>query len=204
MLTSTCIKVTTTNFHPITAGNNRCVCQMCTSIPGVPQQQRHKPAYQVGLPSLILMPWGSRSHVRNLLKIHHTGMCKKPLTIPSHWHLQQSTTPGPQYLLTSTLTTISVPKEMSLGYSWRERKTLWGRWASSSHILLAALWRRARLFTKNRRDRGISLWIFFTNYENRLFQKQTDRKLLCTCLHGDEKQRTEPGVTFSELRACKC
>lgn len=95
MLTSTCIKVTTTNFHPITAGNNRCVCQMCTSIPGVPQQQRHKPAYQVGLPSLILMPWGSRSHVRNLLKIHHTGTYSNPqhqapnICSPLHWQPYQ-------------------------------------------------------------------------------------------------------------------
>lgn len=117
---------------------------MCTSISGVPKQQRHK-AYVPGRPAFT-NPDALR------LKV----ICKKPLKNPSHWHLQQSTTPGPQYLFTSTLTTISVPKEMSLGYSWRERKTLWGRWASSSHILLAALWRRARLFTGNRRDGDFS------------------------------------------------
>lgn len=42
-------------------------------------------------------------------------------------------------------------------------------------------------------------FFFFTNYENRLFQKQNLPAYI-----GMKKQRTELGVIFSELRACKC
>lgn len=98
-------------------------------------------------------------------------ICKKPLKNPSHWHLQQSTTPGPN---------ICSPLH-------------WQPYQFQRKCLLAILEGREKLCEANGQavptsfwlpdedmpdcsleaeEMGISLWVFFTNYENRLFQKQ--------------------------------